>query len=100
MEKNATPSTATVSFGLPLSDCTDADQLKRIAERLWSLLDDIDTASDMFKPRDEASYRRFYEYAMRKTTERGKELESDGFRLFLPKDSTQSPPEEKTTPHA
>ena len=71
-------------FGTPLKDVTNAEQLRKIAESLWQLLDDIDTASDMFKPQDEASFKTFYKYAMRKCAERGKELESDGYTLFLP----------------
>jgi len=52
------------------------------AEALWRLLDDIDTASDMFKPHDEKSYKSFYHYAMMKCTERGKYMISlDGYTL-------------------
>ena len=90
MEYNATPSVAresvdsTALFGISLADCNDTEKLRAIAEKLWSLLDDIDTASDMFKPSDEAGYRRFYEYAMQKAEERGMQLESDGYHLYLP----------------
>ena len=52
------------------------------AEKLWSLLDDIDTASDAFKPNDEKSYKKFFNYAMKKCAERGKYMNSlDGHTL-------------------
>ena len=71
-------------FGTSLADCNDIEKLRAIAEKLWSILDDIDTASDMFKPSDEDGYRRFYEYTMKKAEDRGKQLESDGYHLYLP----------------
>ena len=61
-----------------------SDPVRKTAEELWDILDDIDTASDAIKPSDEAGYRRFYEYAMRKSAERHKHLVSDGTHLFLP----------------
>ena len=48
-------------------------EYRKIAEDLWKLLDDIDTASDMFKPSESngiESYKAFYEYAMSKHKER------------------------------
>ena len=45
---------------------------------LWKLLDDIDTASDMFKPEENI----FYKYAMKKAKERYKYLLSDGHELI------------------
>ena len=71
-------------FGSPLAEVTDADQLREMADKLWSLLDDIDTASDAFKPSDEAGYRRFYEYAMKKAVARHAIITSDGYDLYLP----------------
>jgi hypothetical protein len=71
-------------FGTSLADCNDIEKLRTIAEKLWSLLDDIDTASDMFKPSDLAGYKQFYGYAMKKAADRGKQLESDGYHLYLP----------------
>ena len=57
-------------------------EYKEIAEELWSLLDDIDTASDMFKPCTLDSYKAFYVYVMQECTERGKYMESkDGYTL-------------------
>lgn len=51
---------------------------KEIAEQLWTLLDDIDTASDMFKP----EMNNFYKYTMRKVEARFKLIGSDGYKLF------------------
>jgi len=56
-------------------------QFKPISKILWGLLDDIDTASDMFKPSDEKSYKAFYDYVMKKQDERHKYLRSDGYVL-------------------
>lgn len=51
---------------------------EQIAEGLWKLLDDIDTASDMFKPEKN----NFYKYAMKKCEERSKYGHSpDGYEL-------------------
>ena len=58
---------------------------KEIAEKLWDILDNIDTASDMFKPCENngiKSYNNFYEYAMKQTVERHKLLKSDGYKLY------------------
>lgn len=57
--------------------------LKR-SSKLWNLLDDIDTASDRFKPETKADYVKFYEYTMRKVEQRHEVLKSDGRRLYLP----------------
>ncbi len=71
-------------FGSPLAEVEDVDRLREIAATLWELLDDIDTASDMFKPSDEAGYRLFYEYAMKKSGVRHATVTSDGYDLYLP----------------
>jgi len=64
---------------------SEATRYKEAAEKLWSLLDDIDTASDMFKPSTEEGFRAFYRYAMKRCEERGKILESrDGYTLVWP----------------
>lgn len=60
----------------------DKNDFRIIAEKLWCLLDDIDTASDMFKPSDERSAMAFYKYAMKKQAERHKYLRSDGYNLY------------------
>ena len=57
--------------------CT-VDEWRSKAEALWALLDDISTASDMFKPEQT----NFYKYVMRKCEERSKQMISDGYRLY------------------
>jgi len=54
------------------------EKWKYIAIKLWSLLDDIDTASDMLKPERNP----FYEFAMSKVEQRFRYLASDGYKLF------------------
>ena len=46
---------------------------------LWDLLDDIDTASDRFKPSLDSA---FVRYVLGKADERNKYLVSDGYELF------------------
>ena len=74
------------SLGEPLESIDDVEQLQSMVERLWSLLDDIDTASDMFKPcpQNEGSFEEFYRYAMQRQAARRAVLVSDGYNLFLP----------------
>lgn len=78
-------------FGQLQSLCSrlgkERDNFQSIAEKLWQLLDNISTASDMYKPRDEKSYKAFYRYAMKMCEKRGKYLYSpDGMTLVLTKD--------------
>ncbi len=61
---------------------------KDIAEQLWGLLDDIDTASDMFHP----VKNNFYEYAMRKVAKRFKLMGSDGYNTFPIKEEKKNGP--------
>lgn len=90
MKHNATPPSqevdalkSTALFGTPIEDA-GGEECREIAKALWGLLDDIDTASDMFKPSDLNSYKAFYNYARKKAEERGECLESDGYKLYLP----------------
>ncbi len=55
------------------------EEYKKIAEALWSLLDDIDTAGDMFKP----EITNYFKYVNKKAAERFKYAKSDGYRIFL-----------------
>ena len=67
---------------------------KAIATELWSLLDDIDTASDGFKPCEDNginSYENFYGYTMRKVSARHKLLKSDGYKLYSNEDFLNLP---------
>jgi len=62
---------------------------REIAEKLWSLLDDIDTASDMFKPCERngiKSYENFYSYSLKKANKRFELLKSDGYKLYTPEE--------------
>lgn len=45
-------------------------EYRNIAEHLWKMLDDIDTASDAFKPNDLDSYKSFYHFALQKSSDR------------------------------
>ena len=64
----------------------DCDTWKAIAEALWGLLDDVDTAGDMFKP----PINNFFKYVIRKSEERHKYLHSDGYELVLTKDGVEA----------
>ena len=79
-------------FGTPLMEVTDIEKLRKIAEDLWQLLDDIDTASDAFKPCEinPESYRAYYKYVERKQAQRGDSLESDGYKLYLPNNPSET----------
>jgi hypothetical protein len=61
-------------------------EMRIAAEALWGLLDDIDSASDMIKPTNLEGYKKFYDYAMRKSEERHKFLRSDGYKLAFNKE--------------
>lgn len=53
----------------------DLELHELVSEKLWRLIDDIDTASDMFKPSETngiKSYKGFYEYVMKKQSDRWK----------------------------
>ena len=79
------PSTAKLGtkLGEPLSAAEDVAKLRNAVTKLYDILDDIDTASDMFKPQDLVGYRNFYNYAMSRIERRGETVTSDGHSLFL-----------------
>jgi hypothetical protein len=58
--------------------------MREIAEQLWSLLDNIDTLSDICKPTEKnpKAAMAFYNNAMRYAGERFKVLQSDGYKLY------------------
>ena len=66
---------------------------REIAEKLWDLLDNIDTASDRFKPSDGSAYRWFYNYAMKQVEQRHSLMKSDGYTLALLGESPKPQPE-------
>jgi hypothetical protein len=68
-------------------------EAKQKSEKLWKLLDDIDSASDMFKPSKTngfESYENFYRYSIRKSMERFEIYGSDGYNLIEPKSKNSS----------
>jgi len=60
-----------------LSIAVTEKEYRPIAEELWQILDDIDTASDIAKPTEIEGYKSFYNYAMRRVGERFKMLTND-----------------------
>jgi hypothetical protein len=64
----------------------DENTWKLIAEKLWELLDDIDTAGDLFKP----PINRFFRYITDKSTQRHKYLKSDGQTLILTRECVKN----------
>ena len=67
-----------------IKELEDANsKLKKIADELWGLLDNIDTLSDMIKPVEEMGYKHFYDCSMKETEKRHKFLHSDGYNLTL-----------------
>lgn len=53
---------------------------KKAAMDLWQIIDDIDTASDMFKPEKTA----YYNFIQKQQAKRHVILFSDGYNLTLP----------------
>lgn len=68
---------------ISIEDFEDVGYLQKASGSLWQILDDISTASDMFKPNDEAGYKKFYEFAMKNVEKRHKWFTSDGYDLFI-----------------
>lgn len=68
---------------MPVGQSEDLTTLRNVVIQLYKLLDDIDTASDMFKPRDESSYKAFYEYTMRRQQEKANNITTDGFEIYI-----------------
>lgn len=54
------------------------EEWKAKAEALWILIDDIDTAGDMFKPEITA----YFKYVNRKASERHSHMQSDGYLIL------------------
>ena len=57
------------------------EEWKDMAYKLWKLLDDIDTAGDIFKPEINS----YFKYVNRKAAERFHQIGSDGYDLFVNK---------------
>lgn len=74
------PNDKHIEWAGELSIAVAQKEYRKIAEDLWQLLDDIDTASDLFKPSETngiESYKNFYDYAMKKQAERWQMLIGD-----------------------
>ena len=58
--------------------------IREIAEQLWSLLDNIDTLSDICKPtvNDPKAAMAFYNNAMKYAAKRFELLQSDGYKVY------------------
>jgi len=67
---------------------------KDAAEKLWGLLDDIDTLTDIIKPTTLAGYAKFYQAARVRCERRHLVLVSDGYSLHVPKPCAQKIVEE------
>jgi hypothetical protein len=80
--KGVLPIGTSAGLGVPLGEEKDPNKLREMAEKLWSLLDDIDTMDDVAKERD-VYYRNCVREIQRKRFEI---LTSDGYGLFLPKE--------------
>ena len=69
---------------IPVAGSSSID--RKQAEFLWELLDDIDTAGDMFKPRDLDSWERYYSWINKKLRKRFEIFKSDGYKLMTPEE--------------
>ena len=74
---------AAPSLGCKISECTDVVFLRQAVEALWTIIDDIDTCSDMAKGNDKV-YRQFVE---RRQAERWADtsIRSDGYNIYRAK---------------
>jgi hypothetical protein len=63
---------------------TNPLSMREIAEQLWSLLDNIDTLSDICKPtvNDPKAAMAFYNNAMKYAAKRFELLQSDGYKIY------------------
>lgn len=64
---------------LAIEDCNNPELLQQAIIELFTIIDDIDTASDMFHP-DITPYVR---YVMKKSHGRGSVVYSDGYGIFV-----------------
>ena len=66
-----------------LDECSDLEHLRQMVDKLWGLLDEIDTLPDMLHPNELDGYTEFYKAALYFSGQRQKILISDGFDLFI-----------------
>ena len=57
---------------------------KEIAEKLWGILDDIDTLPDMIHPNTLEGHEKCWKMMVKRAEKRHKLLKTDGYKLFLP----------------
>lgn len=62
----------------------ERERYRATSEKLWDILDDIDTLSDKIKPITIKDYELFYRLTIALTTERHKHLINKCDELFLP----------------
>ena len=58
----------------------------RCNKHIWELLDDIDTAGDMFKPKID----NYFKYVNQKVNKRHELLTSDGYNLYRENEKVES----------
>jgi hypothetical protein len=75
--------------------------MREIAEQLYSLLDNIDTLSDICKPtvNNPKAAMVFYNNAMRYAGERFKYMQSDGYKIFTNEEFAKLPKNEDCGSH-
>jgi hypothetical protein len=78
-------SSGSTEYGQLLSKCEDVAFLRSQVEHLYQVLDDIDTASDMFKPRldDPQTLDNYYRFTDKQQQRKSEKLVSDGYKLYL-----------------
>ena len=84
---------------LEIHKCDDVNTLRNIAITLWDLLDDVDTAGDIFKPNNPKTYRAYFNHVCNKTDKRYLSMVTDGYELFLPYESKNPPKRDKQPNH-
>ena len=62
-----------------LDECEDFEFLRNVAGKLWDIIDEIDTTSDIAKENDEW-YRKRVEHLQKRRWETG--ITTDGYNLF------------------
>lgn len=68
------------SLGCRISECDDVEFLRDAVEKLWRIIGDIDTFSDMVKD-DDALYRKLVEKKQGQRWE-SVEITTDGYNLY------------------
>lgn len=66
----------------PLIGDSKLEKIRYAAEKLWGIIDNVDTLSDTIKPSNDLGYKKFYDAVMNRVGKRFKYLSSDGFNLF------------------